>query len=478
MIGRAILRPSATNGLTMSPIPSSGLNPAGPSEAWLPWEPSPTQPFDLKWAGHLYRRAAFGANLTDLRAAVQRGLPATLELLLNGQPGKEEREQFLETLGERMMHDDQGVTLRSWWVYVFLHTTHPLREKLTLFWHNHFATSLAKVQREDLMYAQNKLCRKHALGSFRPLLLGMSSDPAMLVWLDSNSNVKEKPNENFARELMELFSLGVGNYSERDIREGARAFTGWATNGPEFTFEAELHDGGKKTVLGQTGNWNGNDIVRICLEQAAAARFLVRKLYRALVSESATPSDALLEPLVQAYRKSDFDTGLLVRTILSSRHFFSEHAYRQRIKCPVELVMGAVREAVSGSIAPPALDAWLVQMGQQLFAPPNVKGWVGGKSWLNSATLLARDNFAFDLTSGKLRETSSVNRILEAEKSKGPEDMVRILSDAFFQGKLRPEAKARALAFAKEGPQTRNELGVRARSVAHALLSIPEYQLA
>jgi uncharacterized protein (DUF1800 family) len=164
--------------------------------------------------------------------------------------------------------------------------------------------------------------------------------------------------------------------------------------------------------------------------------------------------------------------------ILSSRHFFSEHAYRQRIKSPVELVLGAVREAATGTIAPPKLDSWLIQMGQQLFAPPNVKGWVGGKSWLNSATLLARDNFAYELTSGSLRETSSVNRILEAEKSKGAEDMVRVLGEAFFQSKLRPEAMARALTFAKEGPQTSNELGVRARWVAHALLSMPEYQLA
>ena len=193
----------------MSPT-SSGLNPLNPAEAWLPWQPTPAQPFDLKWAGHLYRRAAFGASLGDLRAAVQRGLPATLELLLHGQPGEEEREQFLESLGEHMIHEDQGSTLRSWWIYVFLHTTHPLQEKMTLFWHNHFATSLAKVQREDLMYGQNKLLRKHALGSFRPLLLAMSTDPAMLVWLDSNSNVKEKPNENLCPRADGAIQPGSG----------------------------------------------------------------------------------------------------------------------------------------------------------------------------------------------------------------------------------------------------------------------------
>jgi len=462
----------------MSPSTTSGPNRVNPSDAWLPWEPSAAQPFDLKWAGHLYRRAAFGASLADLRAAVKRGLPATLELLFNGQPGKAEREQFLESLGERMIQQEQGSTLRAWWIYVLLHTTHPLREKMTLFWHNHFATSIAKVQREDLMYGQNKLLRKHALGNFRALLLAMSSDPAMLVWLDSNSNIKEKPNENYARELMELFSLGVGNYTEKDVREAARAFSGWATNGAEFSFEAELHDTGAKTVLGQKGDWNGTDIVRICLEQPSTPRFLVRKLYRFFISEVTTPPDDLIEPLVHGYRKSDFDTGKLVQTMLRSRHFFSEHAYRQRIKSPVELVLGAVREATTGAVAPPALDDWLMQMGQQLFAPPNVKGWVGGKSWLNSATLLARDNFAYALTSGAFRNASNVNRLMEAEKCQRAEDLIRILTEAYFQGGLRPEARARALAFANEGAKTPKELGGHARLVAHALLSIPEYQLA
>ncbi len=183
----------------MSPTPTAGLGPLDPTEAWQPWAPTAAQPFDLKWAGHLYRRAAFGASLTELRTAVRRGLPATLDLLFNGQPGAAAREQFLVDLGEKMIREDDGVTLRAWWVYVFLHTSHPLRERMTLFWHNHFATSIAKVQRADLMYAQNKLLRQHCTGSFRPFLLAMSSDPAMLVWLDSNSNSKDKPNENYAR---------------------------------------------------------------------------------------------------------------------------------------------------------------------------------------------------------------------------------------------------------------------------------------
>ncbi len=462
----------------MSPSPNAGLGPLDPTETWLPWAPTAAQPFDLKWAGHLYRRAAFGASLTELRAAVQRGLPATLDLLLNGQPGAAAREQFLVDLGEKMIREDEGGTLRAWWVYVFLHTSHPLRERMTLFWHNHFATSIAKVQRADLMYAQNKLIRQHALGSFRPFLLAMSSDPAMLVWLDSNSNSKDKPNENYARELMELFSLGAGNYTEHDVRDAARAFSGWQTDGAQSVFEPALHDDAVKTVLRQKGNWNGADIVRICLEQPVAARFLVGKIYRALVSEAAKPSDALLEPLVAAFRKSDYDIGALVQTILRSRHFFSDQAYRQRIKSPVELVLGAVREATAGTVAPPTLANWFQEMGQLLFAPPNVKGWEGGRSWLNTATLLARDNFAFAVTSGAASALSNAGGLVQAEKCKGPEDIVRVLADALLQGDLRPEAGVRLVTVAADGPPSPKELDQRARSVAHALMTMPEYQLA
>src|SRR5262249_25409932 len=162
-----------------------------------------------------------------------------------------------------------------------------------------------------------------------------SRDPAMLKWLDSNNNVKGKPNENYAREVMELFSLGVGNYTEKDIREAARAFTGWHENDEDFVFKAELHDGEPKKARGQRGNWDGGDIIRICLEQASAPRFLVRKLYRYFISETQKPPDAFLQPLADRFKKSDYDNADLVKTMLQSRHFFSDHAYRQRIKSPV-----------------------------------------------------------------------------------------------------------------------------------------------
>ena len=373
-----------------------------PVEAWQPWGPSPKDPWDRKWAGHLYRRAAFGASPAETTEAVSKGLPATLDLLLKGKPDADALENMLATVGRRTADRANDFELRAWWVYAMLNGGCPAREKMTLFWHNHFATSIAKVQRTTLMFNQNRLIRKYALGQFGPFLHAMSKDAAMIVWLDNNSNLKSHPNENYAREVMELFTLGVGHYSEQDVREAARAFTGWHTNGADFDFNARFHDDGQKTVLGQTGAFNGDEVLDILLKRPDCAEFLVRKLYRYLVSELHEPPAALLEPLVEGFRQTDYDIGALVRRIVSSRHFFSDHAFRQRIKSPVEYVLGAVRTVRAGEPPPQPLVRRLEVMGQQLFSPPNVKGWPGGQAWLNTSTVLARVNFAQALVMGGL----------------------------------------------------------------------------
>ena len=225
-----------------------------PAEAWKPWRPSAEEPWNRKWAAHLLRRAGFGYSREDLIEAQRLGPEGTLELLLLGRPQATEVLETLLDVGRLAAeHDDGGDQLRGWWLYSMLQGGHPLREKLVLFWHDHFATSMVKVQNPTLMFRQNCLLREHALGHFGPMLQAISRDGAMLVWLDSNSNIKGKPNENYARELMELFSLGVGNYTEKDVREAARAFTGWRTDGAGFVFDARLHDGGTKTVLRNIG---------------------------------------------------------------------------------------------------------------------------------------------------------------------------------------------------------------------------------
>jgi uncharacterized protein (DUF1800 family) len=496
-----------------------------PADAWRPWQPHDGDPWGPKWAAHLYRRAGFGASREDLIEAERLGPEGTVELLLRGRP---EASEILETLRDvgriAAESDGHGDQLRGWWLYCMLQGGHPLREKMTLFWHNHFATSLAKVQDPILMFRQNDLLRAHALGRFGAMLQAIGRDGAMLVWLDSSSNVKAHPNENYARELMELFSLGVGHYTEKDIREAARAFTGWRTDGEGFAFDARLHDGGTKTVLGQTGAWDGGDIVRIVLEQPAAARFLVRKLYVHLVSETASPPDSLLEPLCESLRRSDYDIAGLVRTILSSRMFYSEHAFRQRIKGPVEYVLGAVRavyrrsgpdDALLQQVLVPRLGA----MGQHLFAPPNVKGWPGGAAWLNTSTIVERDNFAEALAMGTLWPGSppvptagavstlpglgplvrrftgkpapidrpeepapprsfDPARILDERGVSRPEDVVRALVDQYLPGGIHPEARAKLAAFMSEGRPTGPALARRVREAVHAILSTAEYQLA
>jgi uncharacterized protein (DUF1800 family) len=375
---------------------------------------------------------------------------------------------------------------------------HPLREKLTLFWHNHFATSLAKVLDPQLMFRQNCLLRVHALARFGPLLQEMSRDPAMLLWLDSNSNVKGRPNENYARELMELFSLGVGNYTEKDVRQAARAFTGWHTDGDRFKFAPGAHDTGAKTILGQTGTWDGGDVVRIVLEQPAAARILVRKLYGFLISENATPPDALLKPLCESFRKSDYDIAALVKTMLASRHFYSGHAFRQRVKSPVEYVLGAVRaacrsyerEADFRPLPQQVLIGPISAMGQQLFAPPNVKGWPGGRSWLNTSTVLERDNFAAALARGSLwsgaggTQVSLIPRALDPARRLTEEDLrtpygiVGMLLDQYVPGGIGPNTRTQLVAFVAAGNPTGPALEQRFREIVHAILTMAEYHLA
>jgi Protein of unknown function (DUF1800) len=513
----------------MMAVRNATLETIDPADAWKPWQPSTADPWGRKWAAHLYRRAAFGYSRADLIEAERLGHQGTLDLLLDGRPDATESLETLIDVGRLAAErDDGGDQLRGWWLYCMLQGGHPLREKLTLFWHDHFATSLVKVQNPGLMFRQNCLLREHALGRFGPLLQAMSRDGAMLVWLDSNSNVKGKPNENYARELMELFSLGVGNYTEKDVREAARAFTGWRTDGVGFAFNPGLHDGGPKTILGTTGDWDGGDVVRIVLQQPASARFLVRKLYRFLVSETATPPDVFIEPLCESFRKSDYDIAALLRTILSSRHFYSGHAFRRRIKGPVDFVLGAVqtvyRRCAEGEpdyrpLPQQMLVGVLGALGQTLFAPPNVKGWPGGKAWLNTATLLERANFAQSVAMGTIWGTRSpepgrrgsggssldVRRILSAiaraivpvevpeepvpprifdparilteEGVSRPEEVVRVLLDLYLPGGVAAETRSKLVAFVGEGAPSAQDLERRARESVHAILTLADYQL-
>ena len=279
----------------------------------------------------------------------------------------------------------------NWWAERMMLTPRPLEEKMALFWHGHFATEQEKVRDYRLLLDQIAMLRANATGNFRDLLLGISRDPAMLIYLDNRKNVVGHANENYAREIMELFGLGVGNYTEEDIKEAARAFTGWRNSGRRFVDDRELHDDGSKTVLGRTGNWDGEDVVDILLDQEVCARFIAGKLYRFLVREEL---DAGLEAqLASVLRDGGYELEPLLRTIFLSRDFYAAPSYASRIKSPVEFLVSTYRklglERIPGSIYFPLVSA---QLGQALGNPPNVAGWDGGRSWINPSTLIERGN--------------------------------------------------------------------------------------
>lgn len=310
-----------------------------------------------------------------------------------------------------------------WLANRMVNTRRPLEEKLMLFWHGHFATEDAKVLDYRLMLGQFEMLRRNATGNFRDLLVGIGKDPAMLVYLDNRKNIKGHSNENFAREVMELFALGVGNYTERDIKEAARAFTGWTNLGPKFVYRADLHDDGEKTVFGEKGNFNGEQVIGIILKQKAAAEFITRKLYRFLVREEITPE--LNARLAVRLRADKYEFKPLLKTIFLSRDFYSPASYATQIKSPAQLVVSTYRKlGITEVPGLPYLPQIMASLGQSLGNPPNVKGWDGGRSWINPSTILQRANLVRLLMipeeaeksyAGRQMPERYVNAIKEAE---------------------------------------------------------------
>ncbi len=281
--------------------------------------------------------------------------------------------------------------LATWWGERMLTTRRPLEEKLTLFWHGHFATGAGKVRDTRMMLRQNEMLRANAAGSFRDLLVGILTDPAMLVYLDNGENRKDHPNENFGRELLELFTMGVGNYTEQDIREGSRAFTGWTNNALEFRFDAETHDYGEKTFLGRTGAFDGEDIIDIILETPVTAEFIAGKLYRFLVREEIDA--ATRHELGDTFRDAGYELRPLLRRMFLSKDFYSSASYAAQFKSPVQLVVSTYRKlGLTRLPTIPDFSRLTAGLGQTLFNPPNVAGWAGGRTWITPALLLERGN--------------------------------------------------------------------------------------
>jgi uncharacterized protein (DUF1800 family) len=457
-----------------------------PERAWAPFDPDRTRPWDLEAVAHLHRRAGFAAPWGVLRRDLKDGPESSVDRLLDGEPTAgdgspaPEFDSFLTAMADRLGATADLENLQAIWLYRMIFTPHPLRERMTLFWHNHFATSIAKVQGAALMQRQNDVLRAQALGDFGVLLRAIGKDPAMLIWLDSTVNKKAHPNENYAREVMELFSLGRGHYSEKDIQEAARAFTGWFVIRDRFSVVPRQHDDGSKTVLGRKGNWSGDDIPGILLDQPACADWIGRKLFRYFVSEFQSPSEALIAPLARAFRESGYKVNVPVAMILRSNLFFDPAVRRRRVKSPVEFAVGTVRslEVLKPTVAPAALARSCVQMGQSLYAPPSVAGWEWGRAWINSTTLLARANLVLALLGD---EDESLGRRLEPAKLAAghgfhrPADAARFLLDLLVPGPLDAAVKDPIMK-ALSAKAADGEAALR--DAARRILNLPEYQLA
>jgi len=287
----------------------------------------------------------------------------------------------------------ETIELAAWWLQEMRESPAPLAERMTLFWHNHFATSMQKVRQPQGMYFQHQLFRQQALGSFRDLLHGVARDPAMLIYLDGAANRAKAPNENFAREVMELFTLGEGRYGERDIKEAARAFSGWTVDREAWRsqFRPRLHDDGPKTLLGRTGRFDADGALDVMLEQPAAARFITGKLWREFVSP--VPNPATVDRIAQRFRASGWRIDAALRELLLSDEFWAPESRAALIKSPVELTVGTLRQFDIQLDSALPLVAVSARLGQSLFAPPNVKGWPGYTDWINSTSLLDRKRF-------------------------------------------------------------------------------------
>ena len=436
-------------------------------------------------AAHLLRRAGFGgtpaqirryaamdahdaaASLLEFPSADSVAPPSPLDNL-TGMSGRKAQPGAVR---------DSLAMLQLWWLNRMLTSPAPLQEKMALYFHGHF-TSLATPRFPQITYDQNALFRRWASGNLRELTREVSVNPAMLVYLNGAGSVVGAPNENYARELMELFTLGVNHYTENDVRESARAWTGWRVNRPaaSATFDPQRHDYGRKTFLGQSGNFNGNDVVSIIFGQPQCARFFATSLLNFFVYND--PETALVDGVAALLREHDFELTPVLGTILRSNVFYSERAYRGLVKSPVEFVVGT-----HAALGLPAVDAValpaLMQMGQRLYFPPNVAGWPGGSTWLTSGTMIARQNFLVRLLGSQTLASSTwlggvpVNAASAASQ----------LSETLLQGDVAPaslveiERYLSGAGSAALASLSAENYGERVTGAVYLAMATPAYQL-
>jgi len=373
---------------------------------------------EIELMAHLMRRAGFGATRDELERYVDKGYEAVVEDLLHPTDPQSIPDDVIRRYHTDMAEMRELFSVATYWMYRMITTRCPLEEKLALFWHGLFATGYSKLNQARSLLNQIEMFRRHGMGSFPELLVELSKDPAMIIWLDNNDNHKDAINENYGRELLELFSMGIGHYTEDDVKECARAFTGWTLGNAEymaaramkdsiwpysriawhFEYRDYDHDDGEKTFLGETGRFNGEDVIKIIARQEFTARFISTRLFQFFAADEVdADGEQVIRDMMQSYVDSNYEIRSVLRTLFHSDYFKSEKARFARVKGPVELVVGAARMA--GSYCNPTFGADQLArqtsyMGQGLLQPPSVEGWHEGTEWIDSGALVERVNFA------------------------------------------------------------------------------------
>ncbi len=441
------------------------------ADIWAPYIPGDHVPWNLRRVVHLHRRAGFAATWDEAQRDLKDGPRASVGRLLAGTSVISSPSNFDENsnlLADAAVTADEISRLKAWWFFRMLFGADPLGERLTLMWHNHFATSNAKVRDVGAMRRQNDTFRTDARGQFGDVLNAALREPALLKYLDGPTNRKGHANENLARESMELFTLGIGNYSEADVKEAARALTGWTVDDGAFAESPAHHDDGDKAILGKKGKWSGADLVAFLLEQPATAKRVAWRLCDTFFGEKAVTPEAI-DRLGDELFQRKLDIGWAVETILRSGLFFAEANIRTRLSSPVEFVVGAARALEMFDPAPSTLTLadWCGRLGQDLFEPPNVGGWTGGRNWISPRTMIGRANFVSALLDGP---NAGRPMPFDPVACAGKHDVKADEVWTFF---------TRLLYGDDPGPALSKRLGqAKGREIVALLLSSPEGQLA
>ncbi len=419
-----------------------------PGSAWERYDPSRDGAWDLARVAHLHRRGGFGSTPSRLARDVKAGHEASVQGLLEGDPigpdgrSRNEFDDLCNAMADSARRDPTIGRVRMAWLFRLLNGSHPLRERMTLAWHGHYATGARKVEDPLAMLEQNEAMRTLWDAPISKLHRAMLDSGAMQAWLDGLDSQKEKPNENLGREFLELFALGEGTFGERDVKAAARALTGYRAGdrvglrSRRIVFDPGRHDDGEKTLLGETGRWGPPDLVRIASNHPAAARTVARRLFVTFIDDLAPPPPALLAALADLVRTpGDVDVRRGIRIVLSSRLFHSGSVRGRKVKSPVDFAVGLVRTGGwhRPTPDPAVIDIHLTRMGQTLFDPPNVAGWPGGSAWLGAPLLIARANFVAEITSGAGVE-GRLRTLAEAQGHTSPGAWAGAIAAAFLPG--------------------------------------------